>query len=68
MKNKQTIYLLLILSGAVIGGIGHWVIREEYAMMIGIVLLMFGLYKATQLWSGGQDGDKWGNEEGDHGI
>ena len=25
--------------------------QEEYALSIGIVLLMFGLYKTTQLWS-----------------
>lgn len=67
MKIKRTIYLLLILAGALIGGIGHWVLKEEYAMMIGIVLLMFGLYKTTRLWSGDQEDDNGKNEE-DHGL
>lgn len=68
MKIKRTIYLLLILAGAIIGGIGHWVLKEEYAMMIGIVLLMFGLYKTTQLWSGRQEDEGGENEEEDHGF
>ena len=68
MKIKRTIYLLLIFAGAVIGGIGHWVLKEEYAMMIGIVLLMFGLYKTTQLWSRGQEDEVGNNEEEDHGF
>ena len=67
MKTKWTIYLLLILLGAVIGSIGHWILKEEYAMMIGMVLLMFGLYKVTQLWSRGQENDDGNNEE-DHGV
>lgn len=68
MKMKQTIYLLLILLGAIIGGIGHWILMEEYAMMIGIVLLMFGLYKTTQLWSSNREEESGGNNEDDDGI
>ena len=59
---------MLIPAGAVICGIGHWVLREEYALMIGIVLLMFGLYKTTQLWSSGQEDENGENEEEDHGF
>ena len=65
---KQTIYLLLILLGAIIGGIGHWILMEEYAMMIGIVLLMFGLYKTTQLWSSNREEENGENNEDDDGI
>ncbi|HLT50572.1 MAG TPA: hypothetical protein VKZ93_01375 [Arenibacter sp.] len=68
MKIKRTIYLVLILVGAVIGGVGHWVLMEEYAMMIGIVLLMFGLYKTTQLWSSGQADESGEKGEEDHGA
>lgn len=68
MKIKQTIYFLLILAGAAIGGIGHWVLKEEYAMMIGMVLLVFGLYKTTQLWSRGHEDETEENDEENHGF
>jgi len=62
MKTKRTFYLVLILVGAVIAGLGDHIMQEEYALSIGIVLLMFGLYKTTQLWSidhyGDEDKDK----------
>jgi len=51
MKTKRTFYLVLILLGGGIAGWGDLVMQEEYALSIGIVLLMFGLYKTTQLWS-----------------
>jgi hypothetical protein len=58
MKIKRTFYLVLILLGAGIAGLGDRVMQEEYALSIGFVLLMFGLYKTTQLWSMDQyDGD-----------
>lgn len=51
MKTKQTIYLLLILGGAAILASGEQYIRQEYAFSIGIVLLMFGIYKTSQLYN-----------------
>ncbi len=54
MKTKRTFYLVLILLGAGIAGLGDHIMQEEYALSIGIVLLMLGLYKTTQLWSIGQ--------------
>ena len=57
MKTKRTFYLVLIVAGALIAGMGDQIMQEEYALSIGIVLLMFGLYKTTQLWSIDQNGD-----------
>ena len=54
MKAKRTFYLVLIIVGAAIAGLGDKIMEEEYALCIGIVLLMFGLYKTTQLWSSEQ--------------
>ncbi len=54
---------MLIIVGAVIAGLGDSIMEEEYALSIGIVLLMFGLYKTTQLWSM----DHYGDEEKDKG-
>lgn len=64
MKTKRTFYLVLIIVGAAIAGLGDNVMEEEYALSLGIVLLMFGLYKTTQLWSS----DKFGSEENDKEI
>lgn len=49
--------MVLILLGACIAGLGERVMHAEYALAIGIALLMFGLYKTTQLWSMEQYGD-----------
>ncbi|MDX1759009.1 MAG: hypothetical protein R3306_05225 [Arenibacter algicola] len=57
MKTKRTFYLVLIVAGALIAGMGDHIMQSEYALSIGIVLLMFGLYKTTQLWSIDQNGD-----------
>ncbi|MCM4153148.1 hypothetical protein DHD05_16275 [Arenibacter sp. N53] len=54
MKTKRTFYLVLIIVGAAIAGLGDNIMEEEYALSLGIVLLMFGLYKTTQLWSSDQ--------------
>ena len=51
MKTKRTFYLVLIVAGALIAGMGDHIMQREYALSIGIILLMFGLYKTTQLWS-----------------
>ncbi|MBU2906056.1 MULTISPECIES: hypothetical protein [Arenibacter] len=58
MKTKRTFYLVLIIVGAAIAGLGDRIMHEEYALSIGIVLLMFGLYKTTQLWSIDQYADE----------
>ncbi len=48
---------MLIVAGALIAWMGDHIMQREYALSIGIVLLMFGLYKTTQLWSIDQNGD-----------
>jgi cadmium resistance protein CadD (predicted permease) len=57
MKTKRIIYFLLIITGALIMGVGETYMEKEYALSIGIVLLMFGIYKSTQIWSDGNDGE-----------
>ncbi|MDX1364664.1 hypothetical protein [Arenibacter latericius] len=54
MKTKRTFYLILIAIGGLIAGFGNRFIEEELALMVGFVLMMFGLYKTTQLWSSNQ--------------
>ena len=56
--------MVLIIVGAAIAGLGDLIMHEEYALSIGIVLLMFGLYKTTQLWSIDQQGDQENDKEG----
>ncbi|MGB5822364.1 MAG: hypothetical protein WBG90_22970 [Saonia sp.] len=51
MKTKQIIYFALIIVGAVVMGFGDTFLKKEYALCIGIVLLMFGIYKSTQIWA-----------------
>lgn len=51
MKAKRTIYFILIVTGALVMGFGKNYMEKEYALSIGIVLLMFGVYKSTQVWS-----------------
>ena len=63
MKTKRTFYLVLILAGALIAGMGDQIMQGEYALSIGIVLLMFGLYKTTQLWSIDQNRDEEKDKE-----
>ena len=50
MKTKRTIYFLLIILGALIIGVGESYFPKEYALSVGLVLMMFGLYKSTQVW------------------
>ncbi|MGY8913996.1 MAG: hypothetical protein ACKVJF_02795 [Flavobacteriales bacterium] len=57
MKTKRIIYFLLIITGAFIMGAGENYMEKEYALSIGIVLLMFGIYKSTQIWSDNNDGE-----------
>jgi hypothetical protein len=42
--------------------------HEEYALATGIALLMFGLYKTTQLWSMEHYGDEEKDKENDYWI
>lgn len=50
MKTKRIIYFTMILTGAIIMAAGENLMQKEYALCIGIVLLMFGIYKSTQIW------------------
>jgi hypothetical protein len=52
MKIKAGIYFVLALAGiaAIVGG--EKILRKEYAQSIGIVLLMYSLYKISRSWSG----------------
>lgn len=63
MKTKRIIYFLLIISGALIMGAGENYMEKEYALCIGIVLLMFGIYKSTQVWSNRSDGEATNNKD-----
>ena len=47
MKIKPLIYLLLIITGGMLIGFGDQILLKEYAMIIGIVLIMFGIYKTS---------------------
>lgn len=57
MKTKRIIYFLLIITGAVVMGAGENYMEKEYALCIGIVLLMFGIYKSTQIWGDQNNGN-----------
>jgi len=61
MKTKHSIYFLLILLGAALMASGDRLIRKEYALSIGISLLMFCIYKVSRSW--GQDGRQESGEE-----
>ncbi len=56
-KNKsQILNTLIIIVGAVILIYGMSVADDTpYAKIIGLVILMFGLYRATQFWSATKD-------------
>ncbi|NJB72359.1 type IV secretory pathway VirB2 component (pilin) [Saonia flava] len=51
MKTKRAIYFILIVLGAITIGFGKAFVQKEYAFSVGIVLLMFGIYKSSQAWS-----------------
>ena len=48
MRSK---FLLLILLGAVLLASGEQFLRKEYAFSVGIILLMFGIYKTSQAYN-----------------
>ncbi len=50
MKIKPFIYLLAIIAGALLMGMGERLMRQEYAMCLGIILIMFGIYKTSVSW------------------
>ncbi|MCE2612639.1 hypothetical protein LVD13_06625 [Flavobacteriaceae bacterium D16] len=50
MKIKPFIYFLLIITGGLLIGFGGQIVLKEYAMIIGIVLIMFGIYKTSVSW------------------
>ncbi|MFC6859758.1 hypothetical protein [Zunongwangia atlantica] len=56
-KNKsQILNTLVIIVGAVILIYGMSLADDSpYAKIIGLVILMFGLYRATQFWSATKD-------------
>lgn len=58
MKTKQGIYFFLIISGAVVMGTGENWMKKEYALCIGIVLLMFGIYMMSRAWEAGGPQDE----------
>jgi hypothetical protein len=60
MKIKPLIYLLLIIAGGVLIGFGDRIMLKEYAMIIGIVLIMFGIYKTSAGYTGSEkkNGDR----------
>lgn len=58
MKIKPFIYLLLVIAGALLMGLGERIMRQEYALCLGIVLIMFGLYKTSVSWGTKEAGTK----------
>lgn len=50
MKIKQIIYFLLIVIGALIMAFGPQFVEKEYALALGIIFLMFGIYKVSTSW------------------
>ena len=53
MKIKAWIYFILIISGILILSTGKQFMPEEYALSLGFILLMFGLYKVSVSWNQG---------------
>ena len=58
MKTKRTIYFLLIVLGALIIGVGESYFEKEYVLSVGLIFMMFGLYKSTQVWVNDRDQNK----------
>ncbi len=51
MKTNRIIYFLLIMAGAIIMATGDQLVKKEYAMCVGIILLMYGIYKSSKVWT-----------------
>jgi hypothetical protein len=63
MKTKHTFYFLLILGGALLMASGDRLLRKEYSFSLGIILLMFGVYKTSQSWRHTQGKEQEEEEE-----
>ena len=50
MKIKAWIYFICIIAGIIMISTAGNVIPREYAYSVGIILLMFGLYKVSVSW------------------
>jgi hypothetical protein len=50
MKTIHTFFFLLILTGALLMATGDRLMRREYAFSLGLVILMFGVYKTSKSW------------------
>ena len=61
MKTNRIIYFLLIIAGAIIMATGDQLLKKEHAMSIGIILLMYGIYKSSKVWT---KTDEHNNENG----
>ena len=55
MKIKRIIYFILIVSGAIVMAFGDSFVVKEYALAIGIIILMFGIYKTSTSWKDKND-------------
>lgn len=63
MKTKRTIYFILIVCGAMMAGFGNRFMSKEVALSIGMVVLLFGIYKSTYAWTATTMEDKENEEE-----
>lgn len=61
MKTKRIIYFLSILLGATIMGIGERHMQKEYALCLGMVLLMSGIYGSIRSWNIGRESEQMKN-------
>jgi hypothetical protein len=52
----------MIVTGAILMGTGENWMRREYALSIGIVLLMLGIYKSSRAWNRTKTGDTTEND------
>jgi len=50
MKIKRTIYFVMLVLGAIIILIGEQFEVKEYAFIVGIIFLMWGIYGSTRVW------------------
>lgn len=55
MKTKRAIYFILITLGVLILGLGESYMEKEYALAIGFVLLMFGVFNSSQSYVSDKD-------------
>ena len=58
MKIKAWIYFVLVITGVIILSTGEQFMPEEYALSLGFILLMFGLYKVSVSWNRGKEDEE----------